>query len=1006
MIGQIVSHYRIVEKLGEGGMGSVYVAEDTHLGRHVAIKFPHSAQLDEQRNRARFLREARAVSGLSHPHIATLYDYGETDDGHPFIVMELIRGKTLSTLLAEGGLTLLRAVQIIRDVAEALEEAHHHGIVHRDIKPSNILVNERGQVKVLDFGLVKHLAEEHSQKVDKEARTLLTAHTQSGMVVGTPLYLSPEQAKGAPVDVRSDLFALGAVLYECITGKPAFSGASVVEIAAQVILGEPKPPSEVNPNVPAELERITLKALAKKPEARYQTAAGLIADLEAVRDSVKDSDHAPTRQFIAPQTASRVSALATFSDIFQRPRLPIGVVVLVLLALGLGIWGVIYALKPTPHKPTAEALQWYEAGTAALRDGTYFKASKAFELAVKADEKFALAHARLAESWAELDYADKAKDELLRVSYLVPDRSVLPVRDALYLQAITALVSRDFKAAIESYRGVISQVTEQEKPYAFVDLGRAYEKNDEADKAIESYLEATRRDSQYATAYLRVGILYGRKQNQASANAAFDKAEALYQALSNYEGITEVFYQRGTLMLQMGKMKEAREKLQRALDIARTTSNRYQEIRTLLQLSSLSYLESDIPQAQRYAREAADLAQSSEMENLTARALLDLGNTYFVSGNYAEAEKYFKQSLELAQRFKARYNEARALIMLASLRNQQGDSKAATEYAQSALSFFQQGGWRKETSQALILLGRALRRKGEYDTALKAFQQQLELSEQVGDLAQSASARGSIGTTLGYKEQYGEALRNHDESYRINQSLNARFNIEYDLINRGQMLWQMGDYRAARAALEEAHKAASRPDSSYKALLPVIDLSFARLALSERNFGEARARGKLALDAAGNQQDVTIEAGYTIGLANALSGAKPEAKKLCEEALALAERVGDPRLISNAQLALAQTLLENNDARGALDMALRAHASFSRAGQQDSEWRALLIAARASRSLNDQEKTQDYAQSASAVLLAIQQKWGDESFEAYLRRPDVQYLRQRLDELLTVKNNP
>ena len=366
MIGEIVSHYRIVEKLGEGGMGSVYAAEDTHLGRRVAIKFPHGATTDEQRYRARFLREARAVSGLSHPNIATLYDYGETVEGHPFIVMELVKGVTLSQQLAGGQLTILRAVEIIRDVAEALDEAHHQGIIHRDVKPSNVIVTERGQVKVLDFGLVKHMAEEHSDSVDHEARTLLTAHTQSGMVIGTPLYLSPEQARGLPVDARSDLFALGAVLYECITGKPAFSGANVVEIAAHVILGDPQQPTEVNPNIPPELQRITLKALAKKPDARYQTAAEFIADLDAVRDSLKDLDHAPTMQVPRAHATSRISALATFSDIFQRPRLPIGTVLLVLLGLGLAVWGLLYWLKPSAHVPRAEAQQWYEAGTSAL----------------------------------------------------------------------------------------------------------------------------------------------------------------------------------------------------------------------------------------------------------------------------------------------------------------------------------------------------------------------------------------------------------------------------------------------------------------------------------------------------------------------------------------------------------------------------------------------------------------------------------------------------------------
>lgn len=1004
MIGEIVSHYRIVEKLGEGGMGEVYVAEDTHLGRRVAIKFPHGTKgTDEQRYRARFLREARAVSGLSHPHIATLYDYGETDDGQPFIVMELVKGETLSHLLTGGHLTMLRAVEIIRHVAAALDEAHHQGIIHRDIKPSNVIVNERGQVKVLDFGLVKHMAEEHSDSVDPDARTLLTANTQSGMVIGTPLYLSPEQARGLPVDARSDLFALGAVLYECITGKPAFSGANVVEIAAHVILGNPQRPTEINPHIPPELERITLKALAKKPESRYQTASELIADLDSVRGSLKGLEHAPTMQIPRAQTTSRVSALATFSDIFQRPRLPIGTVLLVLLGLGLAVWGLLYWLRPAAHVPLAEAQHWYDAGTSALRDGAYFKASKAFELAIQTDEKFALAHARLAESWMELDYADKAKDELLRVTALVPDRSVLAPLDELYLQAITATVSRDFKTAIENYREVVRQVSEPLKPYAYVDLGRAYEKNEEVDKAIESYLEATNRDSQYATAFLRLGILYGRKQNQASANSAFDKAEVLYQALSNYEGVTEVFYQRGILLVQTGKMKEAREKLQRSLDVARTTNNKYQETRTLLQLSFVASVENDMEQARAYARQAAELAQQSEMENVTARALVDLGNTYFASGDYVEAEKYFKQSLELAQRYKVRYNEARALGMLASLRFQQGDSTGATNYAQEALRFFQPGGWRKETSQTLILLGRALRLKGDYDAALGAFQQQLQLSEQVGDLSQAAAAHSSIGTTLVYQEQYPEALHHHDESYKINQSLNAKFNIEYDLINRGIVLWQLGDYQAARAALDEALHAARRPDSNYKDLLAFIHLSYARMALSELNFAAARENGKQALDLAGTQQDVAIEAKYTLGLAAIRSGAKSEGKELCEEAVEAALRARESRLLPGAQLALAQALLETGDSVRALETALQAEASFARVGQQDSDWRALLVAAAASRRAGDRAKAQEYTTRAASVLLALQQKWGAAAYEKYSQRPDVQYFRKQLDDLLAAK---
>src|SRR5688500_4510389 len=256
-------------------MGTVYQAEDTHLGRRVAIKFLSSL---DPHYLARFLREARAVSALSHPNIAAVYDYGETPDGQPYIVMELVKGRTLSDLLEDESLSLASSVQIVSAIAEALGEAHRAGIIHRDVKPANVVINERGQVKVLDFGLVKHLEEIDTGHTDPKTRF---AYTQSDVIVGTPLYLSPEQATGKAVDGRSDLFALGALLYECITGKSAFSGTSVIEIGAQVIHVTPPAPSKINPQVTPALDRITLKALEKKVEARYQTAAELLKDLKA-----------------------------------------------------------------------------------------------------------------------------------------------------------------------------------------------------------------------------------------------------------------------------------------------------------------------------------------------------------------------------------------------------------------------------------------------------------------------------------------------------------------------------------------------------------------------------------------------------------------------------------------------------------------------------------------------------------------------------------------------------
>ena len=321
MIGQTVSHYRILEKIGEGGMGVVYMAEDTHLGRHVAIKFLSAAH--DHSYRARFLREARAVSALSHPHIAIIHDYGETRAGQPFIVMEYIKGETLSELLNRSALTLSRALEIIGAVAEALGAAHARGIVHRDIKPSNVLVNKEGDVKVVDFGLVKQLQDAELPGSNPDANTMMAVRTSSNVIVGTPLYLSPEQAMGADVDARSDLFAVGALLYECLAGRPAFSGGSLIEIGAQIIHFNPLPPSSINNRVPPELDRITLKALAKKRESRYQSAAELVADLKAARVALTGNEDSHRTQRLVPARSSHSSAFKSISESLRRPRVSI-----------------------------------------------------------------------------------------------------------------------------------------------------------------------------------------------------------------------------------------------------------------------------------------------------------------------------------------------------------------------------------------------------------------------------------------------------------------------------------------------------------------------------------------------------------------------------------------------------------------------------------------------------------------------------------------------------------
>jgi tetratricopeptide (TPR) repeat protein len=724
----------------------------------------------------------------------------------------------------------------------------------------------------------------------------------------------------------------------------------------------------------------------------------MAADLARLRSRLPN-DTARTRRLLDTEAdLARPSALTTVARSLRRPRFsPLTLAAAVMIVL-FGVWAYAYLRKPAAYKPRPEAVEPYEKGVAALREGAPFKASVLLGQAVGADPDFAVAHARLGEALMEMDFLDRAREQALNAQHLAqryPPKS----EDALYIRAVTSTVLRQYPQAVEAYAGLAKM--NPERPESYFDLGRAYELNNETDKAVTSYTKAFEgTNNEYAPALLRLSSLHARRKNIPAALQLFDTAESLYREKGNREGEAEAHYQRGRLLVELKRIPEARRSLDRARELAHSTENRYQQVQILHQLI---HTESG-QRALDYANEAITLADASGMAALHALGYVKLAGLHLEHREDAEAEKAFQRAFDLARAEKVRRVEALALLHHGQWLHR-NDKPEGQDKVSQAREFYLSGGYRKEADSATIILSRMKRSRGDFNSALADFNQQIELAVPSGDTHQLGVLHRERGAVHLFRGNFPDALKDFDEAVKIFKLVGDPQLLAYSQLVRCKALWQLGRYEEAGDALRQVAEFAGdprNPKNPNKALLMSLRVTEAQMELSRLRYTEAAAAARAALALAGEDSppsDIQADANAAICLSEAFSGGRARAAEPCRRAVEAAEKNKDPSLEAATRLSLARALLEGGDARGARDAALLAADFLAHSGSASFEWQAQHVSGLAGqRAGGEDEAARARLARAGELISHLETVWGADAFGTYLSRPDLHALRRKTGE--------
>jgi Tfp pilus assembly protein PilF len=952
----ILGRFRIIRPIGKGGMGEVYEAEDLQLGT-IALKTIRHGIASSSDAFERFRQEVQLARRVSGPEVCRIHELyllpaSGRYEATAFLTMEYLDGITLyDKIRRDGPLPWKEALNITLEICEGLRLIHDKGIIHRDLKTGNIMLCKQAgatRVVLMDFGLARDFGPDafvngKSSPVESPGKTL------PQMIMGTPEYMAPEQFEGKQVSPATDIYALGIILYELVTGLHPYAADTPVGAAIRRAK-HPLPPSSLRPKVPGQCDRVIERCLEYDSEKRFQSAKEVAKALRAGPANIQNLKK--DRPWVLWFAAAAVLGLVAGSVFF--------------------FWQ-----SRQYYRPNAGALKWYDVGLAALREGNNVKATRSLQQAVAQDNHFVMAHARLAEAWANLDFDGNAQREFLLAS---PGGRHLQPLDRMYLDAIHATVTKDSPTEIATYRQILNRLPPYQKASGYVDLGMAYERAGDPAKALEDYKHAASLDKDTPAPFMRTAVLQSRLHHVPEAEQAFQRTQALLSTEMNQEGLAELDYERGYAANNGGDPVLAERYLSKALEEANAIPSVQLQIRILTQLSSAAYVSNHYEEAVKHAEDAIHLAQSNQLDMWAALGYVRLANAELHEEHLEKAEAAAQEALQLSRQSQQHRVEAGANFTLASIMGLRQLPDQVIAPAQAALAYYKQNGFFREEASVSLLLARARRDRGEYSQALESGKASQEVATQSGIRPLIALSAELVGSVYLEMEQYPNALERFQAAHSAADGTNAK---AYQALHCADTLWRLGRYSESDEMLQSVPTT-----ETFKYQLANIQIAS---LLSRMKYREADA---IAQNTLADYPTMRADRKQQFELDQALVESHLQMKSAAFKHLTNVStgQTNGAVVDWSTQLSVAEVELALGMQQQALNDATKAADHFASTNQLDSELRSLCIAASASKDLNNTAAYEQFSKKVVDISSQLQQTWDPQALRSYLSRPDIQKL--------------